>query len=90
VVYIRYNPSAKRYVVHEITMWGSYDPAEGFLHAYRSGDEIKLVGQDGANIIRVQRLTWQSATKSWHIESRMVDAGKEGELFIDLKATATK
>ena len=40
VIYFGYNHTAKRYVAHELTVWGSDDPTEGFSSAYRTGNEI--------------------------------------------------
>ena len=90
VLFVGYQQTGKRYVAHEMTVWGGDDPTEGFLHAIRTGDEIKLVGKDGTEVMRVQRFTWDPVSRSWHIESRPVKAGKEGEPFIDLTATAAK
>ena len=90
VVFVGYNQAGKRYAAHEMTVWGGNDPAEGFLYAYRTGNEIKLVGKEGSEIVRVQRFMWDSASRSWRIESRLVNAGKEEEPFLDLKAVPAK
>lgn len=89
-LFIGYNQTGKRYLAHEMTVWGGDDPTEGFVYAYRAGNEIKLVGRDQAEVIRVQRFTWDPIAKSWHIESRRVTAGKEEPPFLDLTVTAAK
>ncbi|SHG70636.1 hypothetical protein SAMN04488109_1490 [Chryseolinea serpens] len=86
--YTGYNHKAKHYVVHEISVFGADDPNEGFCHAYRTGNELKVIHKfvTTADTVIVQRLIWEPAPGSWHMESRMEISGKEGEPFLDLRA----
>jgi len=86
--FIGYNHSSNHYVVHEISVFGGDEPTEGFCHAYRTGNELKLVHKflATADTAIVQRFTWQPASGSWRMASRMEILGKEGEPFLDLQA----
>ncbi len=91
--FIGYNHPGKRYIIHGVSVFG-YDEDEGFWYAYRNGNEIKIY--QTANItahsdtLNIQTLTWEPASNSWHIQSRPQIAGKEGEVFLDMKLTAVK
>jgi len=85
-----YNHSKKHYVVHEMIVFGDENPDEGFCYAYRTGNEIKTVQKYSSDSLIVQRLTWEPASGSWNIKSRWVIAGKEGEIFLDMKLVAAK
>ena len=82
--FIGYNHNSKRYVIHAMSVFGN-DDDEGFWYAYRNGNEIKIVQKPN-----VQRFTWEPASNSWHIESRSDVAGKEGEIFLDMKLKTVK
>jgi hypothetical protein len=89
--FIGYNHINKRYVVHGMSIEGNdYDPSEGFCYAYRSGSEFKTVAKFGSDSLIVQRFTWEPAPGTWHIESRWVISGIEGETFLDMKLVAAK
>jgi hypothetical protein len=87
--FIGFDHANKRYLTHLVCVWGGDDPTEGLSYGSRTGNELKLVWktvreQPGI----VQRFTWEPDSKSWHIVSRMVNAGKEEEPFLDIKVTA--
>jgi hypothetical protein len=86
--FIGYDHANHGYVAHFASVWGGDDPTEGLLRGARTGNELKLlykaVGDQAIN----QRFIWEPESKSWHILSAMVNAGKEGEPFLDLKATS--
>lgn len=91
--FISYNYSSKRYVVLGMSVFG-VDDFEGFSYGSRNGNELKVV-QKGTNEadpknISIQRYTWEPTSNSWTIQSRWAIAGKEGELFLDMKLVAAK
>jgi hypothetical protein len=89
--FIGYNKSSKRYVVHGMSIEPyDYDPSEGFCYGYRTGNEFKTVAKFGFDSLIVQRFTWDPASLSWSIKSNWVIAGKEGEVFLDMKLVAAK
>ena len=89
--FIGYNHLNKRYVVHGISIEGNdNDPSEGFCYAYRNGNEFKTVSKFAADSLIVQRFTWKPTAATWHIESRWVVSGVEGETFLDMKLVASK
>lgn len=90
--FIGYNHISKRYVVHEMGVFGSDGPYEGFCYAYRDGNEIKLVKKLGSdsNTITVQRFTWEPVSASWHSEMRQITNGNEGNILVDQKLVALK
>lgn len=90
--FIGYNHSSKRYVIHEVSVFGPEDIYEGFCYAYRKVNEFTLI-QKAAYIsdsVNVQRLTWEPKSGSWRIEARWVIGGKEEAAFIDQKVEAVK
>ena len=91
--FISYNYNSKRYVVLGMSVFG-VDDFEGFCYGSRNGNELKVV-QKGNNEadpknISIQRYTWEPTSNSWTIQSRWAIAGKEGELFLDMKLVAAK
>ena len=88
--FIGYNHSNKRYVVHGMSIRGNEDPSEGLSYAYRTGNEFKTVEKFAADSLIVQRFTWEPASGTWSIKSNWVIAGKEGEVFLDMKLVAAK
>ncbi|HEY5749449.1 MAG TPA: hypothetical protein VIU12_25450 [Chryseolinea sp.] len=86
--FIGYNHHAKRYIVHELTVLGGDQPNGGFCYADRDGNELKLVHKfpAPADTAIVQRFTWEPASGSWRMVSRLEISGKEEEPFLDLKA----
>ena len=89
--FIGYNKTSKRYVVHGMSIEPyEYDPSEGFCYGYRSGNEFKTVAKFGFDSLIVQRFTWDPASLSWSIKSNWVIAGKEGEVFLDMKLVTAK
>ncbi len=88
--YIGYNHYQKRYTVHGMSIEGDEDISEGFSYGYRSGNEFKTVAKFGADTSIVQRYTWEPTSNSWTIQSRPIIAGKEGDIFLDMKLTAAK
>jgi hypothetical protein len=83
--FIGYNHKAKRYVVHEVSVFGGDQPDEGFNYASREGNELKLVRKFFAapDTTIVQRFTWEPTSGSWHMVSRLAIEGKEQEPFLD-------
>ena len=68
------------------------DDFEGFCYGYRDGNELKLVqkGNNEADPTNLQRYIWEPGSNSWTIQSRPIAAGKEGEVFLDMKLTLVK
>ena len=86
-----HNRMYKRYFVHEVSVFGGNGPYEGFCYAYKTGNEFKLVQKmSDSDKAKVQRFTWDPGSKSWHIVSRPLENGIEGEPFIEMKLVATK
>ena len=92
VFFIGNNHGSKRYVVHDMNVFGAEEPYEGFCYAYRSGNEIKLVQKmtHTSDSVNIQRLTWEPSSGSWHIVARWMISGKEGEPFLEQKVVAIK
>ena len=88
--YIGYNHYQQRYTVHEMTIEGDEDPSEGFSYGFRNGNEFKTVSKIGVDSLIVQRFTWAPASGTWTIKSNWVIAGKEGDVFLDMKLVAVK
>ncbi|WP_426671505.1 hypothetical protein ACPPVU_09730 [Mucilaginibacter sp. McL0603] len=88
--FIGYNHNSKRYVVHGMSIEGDEDLSEGFCYGYRTGNEFKVVAKFGVDSLVVQRFTWEPASVSWNIKSNWVIAGKEGEVFLEMKLVAAK
>lgn len=88
--FIGYNHYSKQYVFHGMSIEGDEDASEGFGYGYRNGNEFKTVAKFGVDTNIVQHFIWRPATNSWNIESRPESNGKEGEIFLDMKLTATK
>ena len=84
--YISYNYNNKRYVVLGMSVFG-VDDFEGFSYGSRNGNELKIVqkGNNEAAPTNIQRYIWEPASNSWSIQSRPIVAGKEGEVFLDMK-----
>jgi len=89
-IFFGYNHINNRYTVHAVTVHGDNGPYEGFCYAYRHGDVIETVANFGLDSVIVQRFTWYPAGRSWNITSRWVIAGKEGDVFLDMKLVAAK
>ncbi len=89
-MYIGYNHHQKRYTVHGMSIEGDEDLSEGFMYGNRNGNTFKTVAKFGADTNIVQYYIWQPASNSWNIQSRDEIAGKEGEVFLDMKLTAAK
>jgi hypothetical protein len=89
--FISYNHNSKRYVVLGMSVFG-VDDFEGFCYGYRDGNELKLVqkSNNDADPTNFQRYTWEPISNSWTIQSRPVIAGKEGEVFLDMKLVHAK
>ncbi|MEP6947678.1 MAG: hypothetical protein ABI863_00325 [Ginsengibacter sp.] len=89
--FISYNHSSKHYVVLGMSVFG-VDDFEGFCYGYRNGNELKLIqkGNNKTDPTNIQRYTWEPISKSWAIQSRRVIAGKEGDVFLDMKLVAAK
>jgi hypothetical protein len=90
--FIGYNHISKRHIVHEISVFGSDGPYEGFCYAYCNGNEMKLVKkcESDSNTITVQRFTWEPVSNSWHSEIRQMINGNEGDVLVDQKLVAVK
>lgn len=88
--YIGYNHYQKKYTVHGMSIEGDEDLSEGFSYGYRNGNEFKTVSKFGADSLIVQRFTWEPVSGLWTIKSNWLIAGKEGEVFLDMKLVATK
>jgi hypothetical protein len=89
--YIGYSHIQKRYVVHGMSIENyDYDPSEGFCYGYRAGNEFKTVAKFGEDSLIVQRFIWEATSGTWNIKSNWVIAGKEGEVFLDMKLVAAK
>jgi hypothetical protein len=86
--YIGYNHYQKRYTIHGMSIEGDEDLSEGFCYGYRNGNEFKTVAKFGSDTLIVQRFTWEPVSGSWHIVSRPEIAGKEGEVFLEMKLVA--
>jgi hypothetical protein len=91
--FIGYNHNNRRYVIHAVSIFGN-DDDEGFWYGYRNGNEIKILQKSNINsnsdTLNVQRLIWIPASNSWRIESRPEIAGREGEVFLDMRLEAIK
>ena len=89
--FIGYNHSSKRYVIHAVSVFGN-DDDEGFWYAGRTGNEIEIIqrGVNNSDTLTLQRFTWDPTYRSWHIQSRWRVAGKEDEVFLDMKLMAAK
>jgi hypothetical protein len=89
--FISYNHNSKRYVVLGMSVFG-VDDFEGFCYGDRNGNELKLIqkGNNETDPTNVQRYTWEPTSHSWTIQSRPIVDGKEGDVFLDMKLTATK
>ena len=87
---IGYNFNDKRYVVYELNVRGVDEPYEGFSYATRSGNKFKISSKTGSNESINQYFIWEPASKSWHLETRLEKAGKEGDPYLDLKAIAAQ
>lgn len=89
--FISYNHNSKRYVFLGMSVFG-VDDFEGFCYGYRNGNELKLVqkGNNEADPTNLQRYIWEPGSNSWTIQSRPIAAGKEGEVFLDMKLTLVK
>jgi hypothetical protein len=83
---IGYNHTNKRYIFYEFTIRGVDEPYEGFSYGSRSGNELKIASKVNPKEIINQRFIWEPASGSWHIETRLEKAGKEGAPYLDLKA----
>jgi len=88
--YIGYNHYQERYTVHGMSIEGDEDISEGFSYGYRNGNEFKTVAKFGADTNIVQRYTWEPTSNSWTIQSRPIIAGKEGDVFLDMKLVSAK
>jgi len=89
--FISYNHNSKRYVVLGMSVFG-VDDFEGFCYGYRNGNELKLIqkGNNQTDPTNIQRYNWDPLSNSWTIQSRPVIAGKEGDVFLDMKLVAVK
>jgi hypothetical protein len=83
-LFIGYDNYTRRYIPQLISMYGG-TCSQNTTNAYRAGNEFKLV-IIGPCVIGVERFTWEPASGSWHIESRELHDGKEGEPYLDLHA----
>ena len=84
---IGYNLKEKHYVAYELNVRGVDEPFEGFSHATRAGNKFKISSRVSADEIINQYFIWEPVANSWHLETRLEKAGKEGEPYLDLKAT---
>ncbi|HEY4323911.1 MAG TPA: hypothetical protein VGN20_07985 [Mucilaginibacter sp.] len=90
-VFVGYSHINKRYVVQGMSIEGlDYDPSEGFCYGHRNGNEFKTVAKFGVDSLIVQRYTWEPASGSWNIKSNWVIAGKEGDVFLEMKLITAK
>ena len=89
--FISYNYNSKRYVVLGMSVFG-VDDFEGFCYGSRNGNELKFVqkANNEAAPTNIQRYTWEPTSNSWTIQSKPIVAGKEGDVFLDMKLTAAK
>jgi len=79
------NHNQHRYVVYGASIEGS-DEFEGFCYAYRNDNELKLMQKIvNSETTIIQRMTWESESDSWIIQSRPELAGKEDKIFLDMK-----
>ncbi|SHG70621.1 hypothetical protein SAMN04488109_1489 [Chryseolinea serpens] len=87
--FIGYNHHAKRYIIHDLNVFGGDQPNGGFCHGQRDGNELKMVYKFAATADSaiVQRFTWQPASGSWRMVSRLEILGKEQAPFLELEAT---
>jgi hypothetical protein len=83
-LFIGYDNYTKSYIPHIMSMYGG-TCGQNSVKAYETGNEFKLVIIEPC-VIGVERFIWEPATRSWHIESRELHDGKEGEVYLDLKA----
>ena len=88
--FIGYNHSSERFIVHGMSIEGDEDPSEGLAYGYHTGNEFKTVSKFGVDSFVVQRLIWEPASNSWNIRSHWQIAGKEREVFLDMKLVAHK
>jgi hypothetical protein len=64
-------------------------PYEGLCYAYRDSNEIKLIKKlTGVDSLIVQKFIWQQVSRSWHVETRTVIAGKEKDVFLEMQLAA--
>jgi len=89
--FISYNHNSKRYVVLGMSVFG-VDDFEGFCYGSRNGNELRVVqkANNDADPTNIQRYIWERTSNSWTIQSRPVIAGKEGEVFLDMKLVPAK
>jgi hypothetical protein len=88
MILIGYNHNSKRYVFYELTVRGVDEPYEGFSYASRLGNRLKVSSKISPVEFINQYFIWEPTSKSWHLESQLEKAGKEGEAYLDLKAIA--
>lgn len=88
LLFIGYDKSNKRYVLHSLGVFGAGRPGE-FVYGQRSGNEIKFVenfaGRQGHG-----RFIWQPEFKTWHYVSGVENAKGEWQATLDLVLTAAK
>lgn len=85
---IGYNHNTRRYVFYEFSVRGIDGPWEGFSYASRTGNELKASSVISPEEKIIQRFTWQPSSGSWHLETMLEKAGKEGEPYPDLNAVS--
>jgi hypothetical protein len=87
--FIGYNHHAKRYIIHDLNVFGGDQPNGGFCHGQRDGNELKMVYKFAATADSaiVQRFTWQPVSGSWRMVSHLEISGKEQAPFLELEAT---
>ena len=83
--YIGYNHRQNRYTVHGMSIEGDEDLSEGFMYGHRDGNTFKTIAKFGVDTNIVQHFIWRPATKSCNIQSRNEIAGKESDVFLDMK-----
>jgi hypothetical protein len=91
VMYIGYNRRGKRYVVYELNVHGADVPfePEGFTYGYRSGNELTVEHKNGADVLARSRLAWDSASRTWLMQSWRVIDGKDQAPHATLIAVAS-
>ena len=87
---IGYNHIDKRYIFYELTIRGVDGPPEGFSYATRTGNRLKVSSKMSSNESINQYFNWEPSSGSWHLLSKLEKDGKEGDSFLDLKATPLK
>lgn len=89
-MFIGYNHAHKRYVIMEISVEGS-DGYEGYCYAVRYNKQLKLTKNDeNGNPFGVQTMDWDSSGKTWTIQAKLIENGKEGQVVIEKKAVPAK